>query len=324
LIYKIDNIIFDIDKINKMTLQQLKYLVALDNYRHFVTAAEKCFVNQSTITIQVKKLEEEINIKIFDRSKSPLTVTPAGERIIAKARSVLGEVTEMKELVSDEKESVQGTFKIGIIPTISPYIIPSFSHDFDMEQHDTQLIIEELESDQIIDALKKGKLDIGILVTPLDDRDIREVKLYNEPFVFYGSKSHELIQKEEIELKDLVNIDNLWLLKNGHCFKNQVESLCKNYNNKSSIQFQSGSIETLKKMVDKYKGCTLIPEMSVSEYDGGNIAYFKAPKPIREVSLIVHKNFTKEALLEIIRKNILAVVPERFEKNERYIRVKWR
>ncbi|NOQ70750.1 MAG: LysR family transcriptional regulator [Crocinitomix sp.] len=307
-----------------MTLQQLKYLVALDNYRHFVTAAEKCFVNQSTITIQVKKLEEEINIKIFDRSKSPLTVTPAGERIIAKARSVLGEVTEMKELVSDEKESVQGTFKIGIIPTISPYIIPSFSHDFEKEQHDTQLIIEEMESEQIIDSLKKGKLDIGILVTPLDDRDIREVKLYNEPFVFYGSKSHKLIQKEAIELKDLVNIENLWLLKNGHCFKNQVESLCKNYNNKSSIQFQSGSIETLKKMVDKYKGCTIIPEMSVSENDGENIAYFKEPKPIREVSLIVHKNFTKEALLEIIRKNILAVIPERFEKNERYIRVKWR
>mgnify|MGYP000179821222 CR=1 FL=1 len=307
-----------------MTLQQLKYLVALDNYRHFVTAAEKCFVNQSTITIQVKKLEEEINIKIFDRSKSPLTVTPAGERIIEKARSVLGEVKEMKAMVADEKESVKGTFKIGIIPTISPYIVPSFSLDFEKDHHDTQLIIEELESEQIIDSLKKGKLDVGILVTPLNDRDIREIQLYNEPFIFYGSKSHSLVKKKELELSDLQTIDNLWLLKNGHCFKNQVESLCKNYNNKSSIQFQSGSIETLKKMVDKYKGCTLVPEMSVSENESENISFFKEPKPVREVSLIVHKNFTKEALLEIIRKKILKVVPDQFEKNERYIRVKWR
>ncbi len=307
-----------------MTLQQLKYLVALDNYRHFVTAAEKCFVNQSTITIQVKKLEEEINIKIFDRSKSPLTVTPAGERIIEKARSVLGEVKEMKAMVADEKESVKGTFKIGIIPTISPYIIPSFSLDFEKDHHDTQLIIEELESEQIIDSLKKGKLDIGILVTPLNDRDIREIQLYNEPFIFYGSKSHSLVKKKELELSDLQTIDNLWLLKNGHCFKNQVERLCKNYNNKSSIQFQSGSIETLKKMVDKYKGCTLVPEMSVSENESENITFFKEPKPVREVSLIVHKNFTKEALLEIIREKILGVVPDKFEKNERYIRVKWR
>lgn len=307
-----------------MTLQQLKYLVALDNYRHFVTAAEKCFVNQSTITIQVKKLEEEINIKIFDRSKSPLTVTPAGERIIEKARSVLGEVKEMKAMVADEKESVKGTFKIGIIPTISPYIVPSFSLDFEKDHHDTQLIIEELESEQIIDSLKKGKLDVGILVTPLNDRDIREIQLYNEPFIFYGSKSHSLVKKKELELSDLQTIDNLWLLKNGHCFKNQVESLCKNYNNKSSIQFQSGSIETLKKMVDKYKGCTLVPEMSVNESESENISFFKEPKPVREVSLIVHKNFTKEALLEIIRKKILKVVPDQFEKNERYIRVKWR
>ncbi len=307
-----------------MTIQQLKYLVALDNYRHFVTAAEKCFVNQSTITIQVKKLEEEINIHIFNRSHSPLTVTPAGERIIAKARSVLREVKEMKEMVSDEKESVFGTFKIGIIPTISPYIIPSFSHDFEKKHKESQLIIDELESDQIITDLKRGKLDIGILVTPLNDREIREIKLYNEPFVFYGSASHPLVKKEEISLKDVQQIDDLWLLKNGHCFKNQVESLCKNYENKSSIQFQSGSIETLKKMVDKNKGCTLVPEMSISEYDADNIAYFEEPKPVREVSLIVHKNFTKEALLEIVRKNILAVVPERFEKNERYVRVKWR
>lgn len=324
MFYKIDNITFVIDKINNMTLQQLKYIVAIANFKSFSEASQHCFVNQSTITIQVKKLEDEIGIPLFDRSTTPLKVTENGEKIINKARMILREVNQMKEMVNNEKESVEGKYRIGIIPTLAPYIIPDFSGGFATNNPNTILEIEELESNDIITQLKNGKIDIGILATPLGDKSIREVRMYNEPFAFYGHKTHPLLENKEISMESLEDLENLWLLKDGHCFKNQVLNICEHPAENRSIQFESGSIETLKKMVKKYGGYTLIPEMSIDESDKENIAYFKSPKPTREVSLAVHKNFAKENLLINIRKEILKIIPEEFAKNERFISVKWR
>lgn len=307
-----------------MTLQQLKYIIAIENYRSFSEAAKQCFVNQSTITIQVKKLEDEIGIQLFDRSKTPLTVTKNGEAVINKARMVLREVDQMKEMVNDEKESVTGKYRIGIIPTLSPYIIPDFSGGFTKNNCSTILEIEELESNDIIENIKNGKIDIGILVTPLNDKNIREIKMYNEPFAYYGHQSNYILKEKEITASSLADLDNLWLLKDGHCFKNQVLNICEKTDTNRNIQFESGSIETLKRMVKKYGGYTLIPEMSIDEQDKENIVYFKHPKPTREVSLVVHTNFAKENLLINIRKEILKIIPEEFTKNERFISVKWR
>lgn len=307
-----------------MTLQQLKYIVALDNYRHFVKAAEHCLVNQSTLTIQVKKLEDEIGIKLFDRTHTPLVVTPHGEKVVDKARMILREVEEMKELVSIEKNSIQGSFKIGIIPTISPYIIPEFSGGFVQNYPRAELIIDELESETIINDLKKGKIDIGILVTPLNEKSLREIKLYHEPFIFYGNKKNPLVKQNSIKTSELEGLEDLWLLKNGHCFKSQVLNICDSPKTSNGLKFQSGSIETLKRMVQNYGGYTLVPEMSLNEMDHSNSCPFVQPKPVREVSIVIHKNFTKEALLEAIRKEILAIVPSHFDKNQRFIRVDWR
>lgn len=304
-----------------MTLQQLEYVKALDTYRHFVTAAEKCFVTQPTITLQVKKLEEEIGFQLFDRSKTPLEPTEMGKLVISKARNILMEMNQLKELVNSERDDIKGSFKIGVIPTVSPYIVPKFLGGFINENPETSLFIDEMKSEEIIDSIKSNKIDIGIMVTPINENSIREIPLYNEPFVFYGelNNTNDTISIEEIEHKK-----GLWLLSSGHCFGNQVLSICKSNEEGNQIQFKSGSIETLMKMVDEYGGFTLIPELVSLNTDQKKTRKFTLPQPIREVSIVVHKGFVKENLINALRKEILSVIPKSFEKNDRFIKVKWR
>jgi len=307
-----------------MTLQQLEYVIALNRYRHFVTAAEKCFVTQPTITIQVKKLEDEIGFSIFNKSKSPFKPTDLGVMFIQKAEIILREVTDLKNMVSKELDNLDGSFKIGVIPTISPYLIPLMSGSFSDKYPNTFLLIEEMQTHNIISALQKGEIDLGILVTPLEESFIKEVKLYNEPFVFYCQKSHQFSQNTTISAKDIEKMDNLWLLNSGHCFRNQVLNICSNTSTDKNIQFQSGSIEALKKMVDNYGGYTLVPEMAISEYDSGCNIHFEDPKPIREVSIVTHHSFAKDALIDALRIEILDKSPKDFVKNKRFTKINWR
>ncbi len=307
-----------------MTIQQLEYVVALDTHRHFVTAASYCHVTQPTITLMVKKLEEEIGILIFDRSKSPLVPTPLGEIFIAKSRAILQDVNHLKELVNVEVNSVLGNFKVGIIPTISPYIIPKFIGRFIEKYPDTILDIDEMQSDAIIESLLNGKIDVGILVTPLNETFLREVPLYTEPFVFYGQMNKKVNSQKTLSIKDLDSLEGLWLLNSGHCFRNQVLNICGNHTNHKNITFKSGSIETLKKMIDNYGGFSLMPEMSLTSKDKEKTILFKDPKPVREVSIVVHKSFAKEGLIEALRNEILKVVPNDFKKNDKYMKVAWR
>lgn len=306
-----------------MTLQQLEYIIALDTYRHFVTAAEKCFVTQPTITIQVKKLEDEIGFLIFDKSKSPFKPSALGELFINKSKIILREVNELKNMVSTELDSLVGEYKIGVLPTVSPYLIPLISGSFAEKYPDTILMIEEMQSDQIISALQKREIDIGILVTPLNEPFIREIKLYNEPFVFYGQKG-TFKDKKAVSASEIENLDNLWLLKNGHCFRNQVLNICSQSTNPQNIQFQSGSIEALKKMVDNYGGFTLVPEMAINKNDSGRNINFTEPKPIREVSLAVHHSFAKDSLIDALRLEVLEKTPPSFIKNTRFIKINWK
>ncbi|WP_299776554.1 hydrogen peroxide-inducible genes activator [uncultured Formosa sp.] len=307
-----------------MTLQQLQYVIALDTYRHFVTAAEKCFVTQPTITIQVKKLEEEIGFLIFDKSKFPIKPTDLGEVFITKSKVILREVSELKNMVSLELDNLEGEYRIAVIPTISSYLIPLISGDISKKYPNTILRIEELESDQIILALQKKEIDIGILVTPLNEPFIREIKLYNEPFIFYGQQHYFDEEKKTISIAEIEHLDNIWLLEKGHCFRNQVLNICGHNENTKNIQFQSGSIEALKKMVDHYGGFTLVPEMAIDDKDSGHVIHFTEPKPIREVSLVTHHSFSRDVLLDALRLEILEHTPKAFDKNERFIKVNWR
>ncbi|AMC10312.1 hypothetical protein Lupro_03155 [Lutibacter profundi] len=307
-----------------MTIQQLEYVIALNIYRHFVTAAKKCFVTQPTITIQVKKLEKEIGFSIFDKSTSPFKPTNLGLMFIKKAEIILREVSDLKNMVSEELDNIDGSFKIGVIPTISPYLIPLISGSFSKKYPNTILKIDEMQTSNIISALQKKEIDVGILVTPLNESFIREIKLYNEPFVFYGQKKDFIENKRTISAKEIEKLDNVWLLKSGHCFRNQVLNICNNSNSNKNIKFQSGSIEALKKMVDNYGGFTLVPEMAIDDSDKGCNIHFTEPKPIREVSIVIHHSFCKDALVDALRLEILKKIPKEFVKNKHFIKINWR
>ena len=309
-----------------MTLQQLQYVVALDTHRHFVKAAESCHVAQPTLTLQVKKLEEQMSTILFDRSKQPLEPTPLGEIFIIKARQILREIDELKEIVSSEKDQMNGEFKLGIIPTLAPSLLPLFIGDFLGKHQDTQLVVEELQSEEIIEKLEQKQLDLGILVTPLNEPDIREVPLFYEPFLIYADENQQLLKKDKVDVSDL-RPEGLWLLRQGHCFRNQTLNICRFdvSENPRNLVMEAGSIETLKKMILKVSGYTLIPELSFNKNnDMSNIIRFNDPQPVREVSIVVHKHFTKERLISELRRSIIAHTPQSFKKNTRFITVKWR
>jgi LysR family hydrogen peroxide-inducible transcriptional activator len=308
-----------------MTLQQLEYIVALDTHRHFVTAAEHCFVTQPTLTLQIKKLENEMGTIIFDRTKQPIAPTQAGELIISKAREILREAHQLKDLVNEEKDSISGTFRVGVIPTVAPYLIPLFLNDFVNENPKTKLVIREIESAQIIQELNNDNIDIGLMATPLDEPRLKEIPLYNEPFLLYTSMHHPYYLKESIELSE-ISEKGLLLLTEGHCLRNQVLNICEKRNAKTNhFSYESGSIETLKNLVKHNMGYTLVPELSVlDELFDKRVKRFNAPEPVREISLVVHKSFNKELILQKLRESLLKNIPEHFHKAKKFNRIQWR
>ncbi|GAB5555162.1 MAG: hydrogen peroxide-inducible genes activator [Saprospiraceae bacterium] len=310
-----------------MTLQQLQYIVALDNHRHFVKAAESCHVAQPTLTLQVKKLEDQIGVALFDRSTKPLKPTSIGTLFIVKARQILREIQQLKELVNNQLSQVEGTFKIGIIPTLAPYLLPKFLGNFAESFPNTRLEILEMQSEYIIKSLKHDLIDIGLLATPLKENDIREIPLFYEPFLIYSNRENPILEKGKNIRSDELKPEGLWILGQGHCFRNQTLNVCDfdPLEDDRNFNIEGGSIETLKNMIEQSEGYTLIPELSYKpKQEKSNVIRFSEPQPVREISLAVHKNFTKEQLLVELRKSIISAVPDSFSKNKRFITVNWR
>lgn len=309
-----------------MTLQQFEYIVALDEYRHYVNAAEHCFVSQPNLTMQVKKLEEEIGVRIFDRDKKPLQPTEIGKEVISRARQILRESRQLKEFVNHEKESVEGEFTIGIIPTLAPYLLPNFLPQFIKENPRVHLKIQELQTAQIISQLEKGIIDIGLLVTPLKETSIREFPVFYEPFLLYLPESHRF-QDEKLLLAEDLDPSEVLVLDEGHCFRDQALSICKGAKNRSSIGFdyQSGSIEALKNLVQNGVGYTLVPEMSViNELNSVHIKRFSNPEPVREVSIVVHSSYFKQTVIDRLKEIIQKVVPARFLEKQKIVEMDWK
>ncbi|NNE26211.1 MAG: LysR family transcriptional regulator [Saprospiraceae bacterium] len=306
-----------------MTLQQLEYIVALDDYRHYVTAAEHCFISQPNLTMQVKKLEEELGIKIFDREKKPLQPTEIGKSVIARARQILRETNQLKAFVTHEKEVLEGEFTLGIIPTLAPYLLPLFLPSFTIENPKVHLKIKELQTDLIISNLEEGTIDIGILVTPLDLANIREIPIFYEPFLLYLPKQHKLTHKNLMLAEDL-DPSEVLVLDEGHCFRDQALSICKNKNYGANIGFdyQSGSIEALKNLVKENVGYTLVPELSVlHDLQSKHIRRFSKPEPVREVSIVVHNSYFKESLIDSLKAIIQAHIPSSLLNEQKIIPV---
>jgi len=295
-----------------MTITQLKYVLAVAEHKNFTLAAEKCFVTQPTLSMQIQKIEEELNIQIFDRTKKPIQLTDIGQKIVSQAKNIVNEADRIQDIVEQQKGFIGGEFRLGIIPTIMPTLLPMFLNNFIKKYPKVKLIIEELNTEEIITKLKNGNLDAAIAATPLEDEKIKEIVLYFEPFVAYIPENNAIFQKEEIEIDDL-NINEILLLQDGHCFRDGILNLCKNRNETGlkSFQIESGSFETLIKLADEGLGTTLLPylhTLDLKESDKLKLRHFKEPKPAREVSLIYPKSELKIQIIDALRSSISGVV----------------
>jgi LysR family hydrogen peroxide-inducible transcriptional activator len=295
-----------------MTITQLQYVLAVAEYKNFTLAAEKCFVTQPTLSMQIQKVEEELGIQIFDRTKKPIQMTEIGQKIVTQAKNIVNEANRIQDIVHQQKGFVGGEFRLGIIPTIMPTLLPMFLSNFIKKYPKVKLIIEELNTEDIILKLNNGHLDAAIAATPLNEEKIKEVVLYFEPFVAYIPENHGSFNKKEIEIDDL-NLDEILLLQDGHCFRDSILNLCKSSNNLENNHFQleSGSFETLIKLADEGLGTTLLPylhTLDLNEKDQTKLRHFAEPKPAREVSLIYPKNELKIHIIEALRTIISGVV----------------
>ncbi len=271
--------------------------------------------------MQVQKLEEMLNVKIFDRSKQPIIPTEIGAQIIEQARFVLQESQKIKEIISSQQQDVVGELKVGIIPTVAPYLLPKVIAAMMEKYPELKLLIWEYTTEDIIHHLKTGVLDCGILATPLGDNSVEEAPLYYENFVTYISKNSKLYKKKAIDADDLED-ENIWLLNEGHCMRSQVLNICRStkQNRLQGLTYNTGSVETLIRMVDMNNGATLLPELALEELSNkqmSKVRYFKSPEPVREISLVTHKNFIKKRMLNALKEEILAVIPKTMRQKKK-------
>ncbi len=306
-----------------MTFVQLEYIVAVDTYRHFAMAAGRCFVTQPTLSMQVQKLEEELGLKIFDRSKQPVIPTEAGREVIEQARKILSEKQVIGEIVQEKKGVLTGELRIGIIPTLAPYLLPLFVQDFSAKYPQIKLVVNELTTELLVGRLREGRIDVGILVTPLQENGIREQVLFYEELLVYVSRKNAAWKKTYMLTQD-IDPNKLWLLEEGHCFRSQIVRLCelrKASKEGSHFDYEAGSLETLRRMVELNDGITILPELAARDLTAKQrqlIRHFKRPAPMREVSLVTHRDFVKQRLVQALHKEILLSVPEKIRQNKNH------
>ena len=298
-----------------MTLVQLEYIVAVDTWRHFATAAAKCFITQPTLSMQLQKIEAELGVQIFDRSKVPVVPTAEGVEIIQQARVILKEVERLSEVTRERQGEIVGELRLGILPTIAPYLLPLFLKSFLETYPGIRLKVTELTTEILVDRLKKNLLDAGLVVTPLNDPGIFEQPLFYEEFVVYVSPA-ETVYKKRYVLAEDIDVRHLWLLEEGHCMRSQIMNLCElksRVQEDNNFHYEAGSIETLKKMVEMQNGITILPKLALQDLSPQQLKMvrrFKAPAPVREVSLVTHRSLVKKRILAALQREILLAVPQ--------------
>ncbi|MDH5414702.1 MAG: hydrogen peroxide-inducible genes activator [Flavobacteriaceae bacterium] len=295
-----------------MTITQLKYVLAVAEYQNFTIASEKCFVTQPTLSMQIQKLEEELNVIIFNRKKKPIELTPIGDKIIHQAKVIVDESNRISDIVDQQKGFIGGEFKLGIIPTVMPTLLPLFLKTFINKYSKVNLIIEELTTDEMVKKLIEGHLDAGIAATPLEHNAIKERVLYYEPFVGFVNENHRLYAENKLFVEDL-NIDDILLLEDGHCFRDIILNLCGSFKKElpNHFKLESGSFNTLIKLSKEGLGMTLLPylqTLDLNEIDKKYLRNFENPVPSREVSLIYHKSQLKIQLIEALKNTIDATI----------------
>ncbi len=294
-----------------MTITQLKYVLAVAEHQNFTRAAEKTFVTQPTLSMQIQKLEDELDILIFDRTKKPIELTDIGRKIVSQAQNIVNEADRMQDVVDQQKGFIGGDFRLGIISTVMPTLLPMFLKNFTNKYPKVHLHIQELTTEEIISQLYEGHLDAAIAATPLNNDKIKERPLYYEPFVGYIPQNHRLHESKKITTSDL-DLEDILLLEDGHCFRDGVINLCKTpQSGNVPFQLESGSFETLIKLSNEGLGMTLLPYLHTLDLhteQAKNLRYFEEPSPAREVSLIYSKSELKMQIINVLYDIISGVI----------------
>lgn len=296
-----------------MTLQQLEYILAVDQHRHFTKAAEQCFVTQPTLSAMIQKLEEELEVKIFDRTQQPICPTQVGALIIKQAREVLVQVDKVKNIIEEEKQEIGGKFRLGILPTIAPYLLPRFFQQMVQKYPKLDVTVAEMKTPDIKRALLTGEIDAGILAELPDMEMYNHTHLFYEEFFAYVSRKDNLFEKKVIKSSDLSG-ELLWLLDEGHCFRDQMVRFCSiKAARDSQLTYQLGSMETFMRMVESGKGMTFVPELAVdqmSEQQKELVRSFAIPTPARRIIMLTENNYIRHSLINAVQAEIQSSVPK--------------
>lgn len=304
-----------------ISLIQIQYLIALDEHRNFIKAAEASFVTQPTLSMQMKKLEEELGVIIFDRSKQPIEPTAIGKKIIHQARVIYQETEQIETILKDHTGEVSGTLKIGVLPTIANSLVPRLISQVAQRYPDLKLNIKEGLTHEIVEDLEHNRLDVGIVSVPLHNSGLIEKQLYVEKFRIYAHPEHPSFGSNKWDAEDLLN-DKLWLLSEGNCFRTQTINLCglkDEQLNHLALNYESGSLQTLKKVVDIEGGATIMPEWEAGELDDDsvdNLRAFKDDNAGRAVGLIYTKFYAKESMISKLEDMIQGSLPRYVSENK--------
>jgi LysR family hydrogen peroxide-inducible transcriptional activator len=292
-----------------MNFQQLEYVVAVDQHRHFARAAETCFVTQATLSMMIKKLEGELGLVIFDRSRQPVVPTDGGLQVIAQARIVLKEAELIRQMARSLQSGLQGDLRLGIIPTLAPYLLPLFLSRFLEAYPAVRLKIQEQTTDQLLQLLATDRIDVALMVTPSENRAYQAIPLFQEEFkVFVAGGSREY--RKKYILPEEIDVSRLWLLEEGHCLRSQTLNLCELQEQQArahNLAYEAGSIESLIRITEINQGITIIPQLATLDFDGRRqeqLRHFRPPVPVREISLITYRHFVKAPLLGLLEKSI--------------------
>ncbi|MBL7707040.1 MAG: LysR family transcriptional regulator [Taibaiella sp.] len=294
-----------------MNIQQLQYVLAVEEHRHFQKAAEACFVTPAALSIMIKKLEEELGVVIFDRSRQPVLPTEAGLLVINNARAVLSGLQKLEEEVKWHLSGagISGNLRIGIIPTLAPYLLHLFLPGLLHEYPELRIELRELTTEVIKDQLRKNHLDVGILALEVGMEEFKQCHLFNERLlVFVGAREQQL-NKQYLLASD-IDVTRLWLLEEEHCLRSQVMNLCslkKSAIDHAQLTFDAGSIETLMNMVEATNGITVIPELATLNLTAKRkkqLRTFAGPEPVRAIGMITYRHYVKASLLEVLQASI--------------------
>lgn len=296
-----------------MTIQQLEYILAVDQCRHFAKAAEFCRVTQPTLSMMIQKLEDELGIKLFDRSVQPVKPTAAGMKVIAQARSVLHQAALIKDIVKEEEQSLKGAFRLAVLPTIAPYLLPRFLQHLAEQHKELDIRIQEMQTAPTLAALQNGEIDAAIIANEPLESNLEGTLLFYEEFFCYVSKKEAVYRKNLIRTADISD-ERLWLLDEGHCFRDQLMRFCQREQVKlHQAAYHLGSLETFMHMVESGYGMTFIPELATLQLcpeQKDLVRTFAIPRPTREIYFVTRKDFVRFALSKLLIEHIRESVPK--------------